>query len=371
MSKKKTHDEYIQELSVINNNIEVKEQYIGANVPILHKCKRDGYEWKIKPSHALRGHGCPVCANNVRKTNEQYLCEIKEKGINVVPLEKYVNHKTPILHRCIIHNYDWTTTPERVLNGKGCPRCAIEKSAIARTRTQKEYIQEVFQINPNIEVVGKYVNASTKIEHRCLIDGYVWNTTPDAILQWHGCPLCSGHMLKTTEQYVAEIKKININIVVIGEYINAKTKILHKCKKCGHEWYAYPSNILSGKGCPKCNMSKGETEIGIWLDSKNIKYIQQYTFVDCRDKNPLPFDFYVPQYNLCIEYDGEQHYTPVTFGGMDENLAIEQFKKTQYHDEIKTTYCKDNDIQLLRIPYFKNIQNELEVCLFNTVTMNR
>ena len=67
----------------------------------------------------------------------------------------------------------------------------------------------------------------------------------------------------------------------------------------------------------------------------------------------LPFDFYLPQYNLIIEYDGEQHFKPISvFGGEDA------FWTTVTHDAIKNQYCEDNDIDLLRIPYweFDNIE---------------
>ena len=91
------------------------------------------------------------------------------------------------------------------------------------------------------------------------------------------------------------------------------------------------------------------------MQSRKIKYIFQKTFDDCADKSLLPFDFYLPEYHICIEYDGGQHFVPIgLFGGEDK------FKKQQFHDNIKTQYCKDNNIRLLRIPYFKNIEEELE-----------
>ena len=83
----------------------------------------------------------------------------------------------------------------------------------------------------------------------------------------------------------------------------------------------------------------------------------------------LPFDFYIPEYNICIEYDGEQHYRPVMFDGKDDELATKQFEKTKYHDGIKTKYCNAHGIHLLRIPYYKNVEEELNnFYLFNTVT---
>lgn len=78
----------------------------------------------------------------------------------------------------------------------------------------------------------------------------------------------------------------------------------------------------------------------------------------------LPFDFYLPEYNLCIEYDGEQHFKPVDFANKGREWADKQFEIRRTCDEIKTEYCKKNNIKLLRIPYFKNIEEELNIFLF-------
>lgn len=97
----------------------------------------------------------------------------------------------------------------------------------------------------------------------------------------------------------------------------------------------------------------------MWLDSHGVKYMQQKAFDDCCDIKPLPFDFYLPEYNCCIEYDGEQHYRAVDYFGGEDG-----FKKTVAHDNIKNDYCKNNDIKLLRIPYYANVEEELNNFLF-------
>ena len=68
----------------------------------------------------------------------------------------------------------------------------------------------------------------------------------------------------------------------------------------------------------------------------NIQYNTQYIFKDCKDIRPLPFDFYIPEYNICIEYDGTSHYKPNPYGSWN---TPESVQKTQIHDKIKTKYC--------------------------------
>ena len=91
------------------------------------------------------------------------------------------------------------------------------------------------------------------------------------------------------------------------KYVNAISKVEIICDKHG-TFNQTPNNHLSGKGCPICRMSHGETQIRNYLSDRNIDFEIQFRFKDCRNKLPLPFDFYLPKHNLCIEYDGEQHF---------------------------------------------------------------
>ena len=106
--------------------------------------------------------------------------------------------------------------------------------------------------------------------------------------------------------------------------------------------------FLEGRRCPRCCESKGEKMIEKILNSLNIEYIQQYKFDGCELKRRLPFDFYLPKYNCCIEFDGTQHYyISDFFGGLDK------FISTVISDTVKNEYCKKNNIKLIRIPYHK------------------
>lgn len=114
--------------------------------------------------------------------------------------------------------------------------------------------------------------------------------------------------------------------------------------------------------CPDCVVYIGEKEIENILLKYNIKYILQYKFENCRSIKPLPFDFYLPDCNVLIEYDGEGHYFPVNFGGMDNDKALDRFIGQKVRDTIKNIYCEQNNIKLIRIPYwdYDNIEEILK-----------
>ena len=98
-----------------------------------------------------------------------------------------------------------------------------------------------------------------------------------------------------------------------------------------------------------------------FLRNNNIEFIPQYVYEECKYIQPMPFDFYLPKYNLCIEYDGEQHFNAHSFNCKKESKKqrLENLKKLQSHDQIKNNYCKSHNINLLRIKYDENTEEKL------------
>ena len=121
-----------------------------------------------------------------RKTHEQYVQELAIKNPNVIAFERYLNSNTPILHYCITHGAFWKTTPSRALQGVGCEECRIEKFRKVRCKTHEQYVKEVGAINSDIIVIGEYVDATTPIKFYCKRHKIYWNTFPDNILRGHG-----------------------------------------------------------------------------------------------------------------------------------------------------------------------------------------
>ena len=172
------------------------------------------------------------------------------------------------------------------------------------------------------------------------------------------------------------------DLEIIGEYINTSTPIECRCKVCNNHWFPTPNKLTQGRGCPLCNstkLSSGERYLVKIFNENNIKFESQKIFEGCintETNRHLKFDFYLPEYNLCIEYQGKQHYEPVVFRHNSQKLKDAKTKKEKTkikqdqkekakknlvkykeRDQIKRDYCKNNNINLLEIPYydFKNI----------------
>lgn len=214
--------------------------------------KHDVY-WNTVPSRVLKGCGCEECRKEkFRKkrciAHEDYISMVNEVNKDIEVIGHYIDMKTKILHKCKIHELEWLSTPDDILKGGGCQKCGIEKSSLKNKKTQKEYIDDLKNVNPNIKLIGEYKTANDLTLHQCLICNHTWNAKPGNILSGKGCPFCNGGKRKSHKEYVEELKVVNHNIIVLDEYINAKTKILHKCLVCGHEWMVVPSNILHGCG---------------------------------------------------------------------------------------------------------------------------
>lgn len=165
-------------------------------------------------------------------------------------------------------------------------------------------------------------------------------------------PLLKKH---TTENYIKLCEKIHNNLYSYenANYTGMEQKIEINCKKHGTFWQRAVDHYR-GLGCPKCKTSKGENFIIEYLNEHNITYQFQKTFEGCKYKNKLPFDFYIPSMNLCIEYDGFQHFEAVESWGGEDELKLRRKK-----DRIKNNFCKKNGILLKRIKFSDDVEMKL------------
>lgn len=234
---------------------------------------------------------------------------------------------------------------------------------MTRKKTHEEFVVEVEAlVGDEYCVLSKYDGSEVKVGMIHNLCGHVFEMKPSIFLGGSRCLRCARNaqasaLRKTTAQFTREVERLgNGEYEVVGQYQGSKAPIEIKHKTCGNLFKTRPDTILGGHGCSVCKLSKGETQISKWLETKGFQFDREVKFSDCRDKIPLRFDFGVYGENgkliTLIEYDGSLHYIPSRRRGGQRRLEI-----TQYHDKIKTDYCLSRNINLIRIPYweFKNI----------------
>lgn len=298
-----------------------------------------------------------------KRTNEEFESLLKEKNPTIIPLEKYVKKDEKILCRCSVCAHEWKVTPGSIIRGSGCPNCSAKRLSRERLRSDEEFKKIVYSKNKNIKILNEYTGLNSLLKCECLECGNSWEII---VKNLTGCKKCgyarvSDLLKKTNENFIEELKNKNDMVEPMEEYKGDKEKIIFECKKCKKNFFGTPHDVLEGHGCPFCKMSSGEKRIEKILSDNNVKYEVQYKFEDCKNVFKLPFDFYLKELNICIEYDGEQHFYPVTFGATEEQ-AQKNFELTKKRDLIKTQYCEENNIKLIRIPYteYNNIFNILK-----------
>ena len=246
------------------------------------------------------------------------------------------------------------------LQGTECKKCATQK----RTKTQEKFLQEAIKIHGDkfgYELVN-YTGALNKITIYCKKCKKYFEQQPILHINGCGCPYCARKHI-TTEDFISKAKLIHGNKYDYKDttYKSCRTKVKIYCNKCKKYFFQAPEDHLQNKGCPFCKQSKGEKYIINWLEKNKILFFRQYKFKDCKDKRCLPFDFYLPNYNLCIEFQGEQHFIDKPHFNKNKQSNYLILRK---HDQIKRNYCKDNNIKLLEISYKDNIEDKLKGCNF-------
>jgi hypothetical protein len=316
-------------------------KYEKYNKKVLIIDKKYNSHHLITPEKLLSGVKCSIqnCIEPEKLLIHKFRNTHKDRYIYNF---KYINSKSSIPIECKIHGIFHQNIYSHI-KGHGCDICGGSKLI-----TQDELIKTFNDIHNHkygYQFVN-YINMKTDIDIWCYEHG-LFSQNPYNHSNGTNCPDCKGNKKLDSESVINQFNKIHNNLYTYPklQYINAHTDIIATCKDHG-DFNISPHNHKQGKGCHKCIMSKGEYKILSWLTDNNIKFIYGYRFDDCRNKYPLPFDFYLPDLNQCIEFDGRQHFESVDHFGGDEGLI---YRKN--NDNVKDIFCESNNIPLLRIHY--------------------
>ena len=299
------------------------------------------------------------------KTDEQFTNEVLDLvGTSYVFIEKYKGAHTKIQYYHVDCGKVHSITPSNFLHGQRCPEHRYDKiSNVHKNKYNTPWFKKRIKQLTGDEYtsVTPYENAKTKvniIHNKC---GYKdWWVTPSDFLGGRRCPKCAKKIrikkeTKSLEEFKREVAVLgNGEYVVIGKYKNWKTPVKMKHLKCGKEFPMAPSSFLRGSRCRCTHHFIGEDLIKKILSELSINYTVHAKFDWLRYKKPQHLDFYLLDYQIGIEYDGEQHFD------VSKEWYSEEIVK---RDKNKDKLCKSHNIYLIRIPYkyhtYKRIKDVL------------
>lgn len=259
--------------------------------------------------------------------------------------------------------------PDRRFCNKNCKskEKAIKKelkSLNMKALKTKDFIEKSSKVHNNkfnYDLVV-YVNCRSKVKIICPTHGEFEQTPANHLHNKQGCEQCSrdAHKLNSlTEERLNRIKNLHNDRYQYNDLLVKNGFINIYCPDHGtFSQYLYFHEY--GHGCSQCNSSsRGENMIKSFLEKRNIEFSRNHRFDDCKRKKKLRFDFYLPEKNMIIEYDGEHHFIENKYFGKGNLKYISE------NDEIKNKYCVDNGIQIIRIPYwdYDEIEKILEKAL--------
>lgn len=367
MAKKKTFEEV--ETAFIERGYKLLEtNYINNTTKMKFVCPLHlDQETEITFKQLTRGEGCKYCgikkqASSLSDTKRMYNINdvkitLEKNGCQLLEPQVYKNDKQPLKYKCKCGKV-CTTNFRNYKKGSG-----LCKSCSGKGKGQKwthEIVSKYFE-EQGCKLLSVYREQEQKLKYVCNC-GEESQVKLSNFLRGNRCKRCADKKRSLDYEYVKLFIEENGGTLLSKEYHNSTKQKLDIICPCGNEHSIRFLAFQRGERCPKCSaISKGEKMIMHFLDKNCIDYKYQVVLDDCRNINPLPFDFAIyseHKLKCLIEFDGRQHFEPIEHFGGEEYL-----KTVKLHDNIKTTYCHKNNIPLYRISYkkIKNIDDILKL----------
>ena len=367
---KYTTEEYIKQAKKIHKDKYdwSKVVYVDAKTKVCIICPIHGEFWQRANNH-LSGCGCVKCYNErrnltTRMTTEEFIKKARKIHGDKYDYSKveYANNRTKVCIICPEHGEFWQT-PSHHLQGHGCPKCSDNMCL-----TNEEFIKRAKKIHKDKYDYRdiNYVNNHTPIQLCCKKHG-IFLQLPAHHLKGHGCPKCAiDNSTLTLDDFIKKATEIHGNKYNYSKanYINSSIKVCIICPEHGEFWQTPNNHLSKGQGCPKCNQSRLETKTENFLKGKKIKYIHEKKF---QWLGLQRLDFYLSEYNVAIECQGEQHFIPVDFGGRGKEWAETLYEENVRRDNKKKILCEEHNIKIFYINYNEDINAKLNI-IYNYLT---
>lgn len=362
-----------------------KVEYKDRDTSVTLICPKHGV-FAIRPRTLLskekgkQPHGCWECCgmkkpalNNSETFKEDVLAIYGDKY--VFHWEDYKCKTSQIRVECKLHG-EHKISADAIRHGSACIYCNGRLYP-------KDWIKNAKAVHGD-----KYVYDESKppriksdrIRYKCPIHGWQETRYDCHVDLKCGCPVCAGYPNKLSAEqrkanWVKRCKKKYNDRFDYSQfvYVNNDTKGLVTCKEHHYSYMIDPWMHLRGAGgCPFCTGSEGEVHIRTWLENHHINFVPQYSIPNenlfCKRKH-LMVDFYLPDYRMFIEMNGEQHYKNIAYFHQDSWT----FEDQQIRDESLRQYSKRHNVRLLVIKYdeIKKIPKILSAALIKNASARK
>lgn len=368
---KKTLEEFISEASMkYNGKFDYsKSVYVNYTTPLIIICPIHG-EFVQRPSdHFRSSFGCFECSRpHMGKdliSSEEFIKRASKLHDNYYSYEKsiYTGRKNPLIITCPVHG-DFLQTPNTHLRDNrksgtksGCKICNSGKNKF----THDKFLELARQMHDHkFEYLSLYEGMEKKIKIRCVECENIFYQNAASHVAGCGCPSCNFGISDTKETFIQKSLGIHGTLYNYEKvvYVNAHTKVIIICNKCGTEFLKTPTDHLAQRsGCSCYSTSKGNKRVARILDKVNVKFESEFKFKDCKHIRSLPFDFAIfDRFNNLvgvIEYQGSHHFKIVN-RSKNHEVNKKSYEDAIRNDKIKYEYCKNNNIPLLYLNHYED-----------------
>ena len=299
-----------------------------------------------------------------KKTDAQFKKELNEIHNGTIEcLDVYKTSGVKLQFHCKTCNTDFEATPFHIVNKKhptGCPKCSRKKATEKQSLNKNDIIDRINKEGNNeYEIIDwmSYKNVRDKVKFRHKTCGNEFEMTINNFFNGQRCPkhrydLPQKFKCKGGDYYINNLKEKCIDLdeyEILEPITHSEKKFKIKHKICGHEYDVTYCKFMQGRRCPLCanyHSSNATRQITKYLKEKDIKFTMEKTFDDLRSPDLdflLRIDFYLEDFNIAIEYDGEYHDQDI--------VGKERLERQQMLDKVKDEYCEANNIPLYRIHY--------------------
>jgi len=349
-----------------------KVKYKGNRVGIIIICPNKNHgpknngEFLQSPYNHLMGKGCKDCgiekraATRLRNAAEKFFINAPKIHHDYYGYDKviYQGKDVPIEIWCPVHGYFNTQSPNNHLKGSGCNPCGRKRIAEFHTSSREVFVRKAKRIHGDIYNYNKvvYKRAIDDVIITCKVLGHGekgngdFLQTPASHLGGSGCHDCGGSKRLTKEEFIEKARLIHGDFYNYDKVVYVSNKKIVTIQCPTHKNFSQtPDAHLAGKGCNKCK-NKHEGKLAEFLNSICVVH-REYKISNRR------YDFYLPEYNMLVERDGEQHYMETTFftTSLSEQHRI---------DKEKTSLAKTSGLKIARIPYWLD-QSEVQLEMSN------